>query len=139
MKNEELRMKNGFVFEKEIGYGNPIVTKSLAFGIRIVKFYKILVTRSKEYDAIFKQLIRCGTSVGANVSEAQSAVSKKDFVNKMQIALKESRETEYWLKLMIGTEIINSKEFKSLFDDCEELSKLFTSILKTSKIKIENS
>jgi four helix bundle protein len=57
----------------------------------------------------------------------------------MQITLKESRETEYWLKLMIGTEIINSKEFKSLFDDCEELSKLLTSILKTSKIKVENS
>jgi four helix bundle protein len=139
MKNAELRMKSGFVFEKEIGYGNPIVTKSLAFGIRIVKFYKILFTRFKEYDAIFRQLIRCGTSVGANVSEAQSAISKKDFVNKMQIALKESRETEYWLKLLIGTEIINSKEYQSLFADCEELSKLLTSILKSSKHNIENS
>ena len=132
-------MKSGFVFEKEIGYGNPIVTKSLAFGIRIVKFYKILLTRSKEYEAIFKQLIRCGTSVGANVSEAQSAITKKDFVNKMQIALKESRETEYWLKLMIGTEIINSNEYQSLFDDCEELSKILTSILKSSKSNIKNS
>ena len=66
MKIEEVRMKSGFVFEREIGYGNPIVPKSLAFSIRIAKFHKILLTRSKEYEAIFKQLIRCGAFVGVS-------------------------------------------------------------------------
>lgn len=139
MKSEELRMKNGFVFEKEVGYENLIVTKSFAFAIRIVKFYKISLKRTKEFDPLFKQLLRSGTSIGANISEAQSALSKKDFVNKMQIALKESRETEYWVKLLNQTEIINQKEYLSLYSDCEELSKLLTSILKSSKFNIENS
>ena len=139
MKSEELRMKNSFVFEKEVRYDNLIVSKSLAFAIRIVKFYKISLRRTKEFDPILKQLLRSGTSIGANISEAQSAISKKDFVNKMQIALKESRETEYWIKLLNETEIINEKEYLSLYSDCEELSKLLTSILKSSKYNIENS
>lgn len=71
--------------------------------------------------------------MGANVSEAQSAFTKKDFINKLGISLKESRETEYWLKLLKESEVISEKEFKSLFYDCEELSKLLTSIIKSSK------
>ena len=71
-------------------------------------------------------MLRSGTSIGANISEAQSAISKKDFKNKMQIALKESRETEYWIKLLNETELINEKEYQSLYCDCEELSKLLT-------------
>jgi four helix bundle protein len=139
MKNEEFRMKNGFVFEKELGYGNPITSKSLSFAIRILKFYKILIRRTKEFEPILKQLLRSGTSIGANISESQSAISKKDFVNKLQIALKESRETEYWLKLLNKAEIINEKEYLSLYSDCEELSKLLTSILKTTKNNMKNS
>src|SRR3972149_4728807 len=117
-------MKNSFIFEKQIGYENSIVRKSLSFAIRIVKLYKILLKRTKEFDPLLKQILRSGTSIGANISEAQSAISKKDFVNKMQIALKESRETEYWIKLLNETEIINEKEYLSLYSDCEELSKL---------------
>lgn len=132
-------MKNGFVYEKEVGYDNPIVRKSFEFAVRIVKFYKITFSISKELDPILKQLLRSGTSIGANVSEAQSSISKKEFVNKMQIGLKESRESEYWIKLLKSTEIINEREYLSLFSDCEELSKLLTSILKSSKINVSNS
>jgi len=139
MKNEELIMNTGFVFEKELGYSNPITSKSFSFAIRIVKFYKILFRRTKEFEPILKQLLRSGTSIGANISESQSAISKKDFVNKLQIALKESRETEYWLKMLNGAEIINEIEYLSLYSDCEELSKLLTSILKTTKNNMKNS
>ena len=134
-------MKNSFIFEKQIGYENSIVRKSLSFAIRIVKLYKILLKRTKEFDPLLKQLLRSGTSIGANISEAQSVISKKDFVNKMQIALKESRGTEYWIKLLNETEIMNEMEYLSLHSDCEELSKLLTSTIKSSKIilKILNS
>jgi four helix bundle protein len=139
MKNDELRMKNGFIFEKALGYGNPVTSKSFSFSIRIVKFYRVLLLRTKEFEPILKQLLRSGTSIGANISESQSAISKKDFVNKLQIALKESKETEYWLKLLKEAEIIDSKEYLSLYSDCEELSKLLTSILKTTKNNMRNS
>jgi len=132
-------MKNGFIFEKQIGYENSIVKKSFAFAIRIVKFYQLSLKRIKEFDPLLKQLLRSGTSIGANISEAQSAISKKDFINKMQIALKESRETEYWIKLLNETKIINEREYSSLHHDSEELSKLLTSILKSSKNNVENS
>lgn len=78
-------------------------------------------------------MLRSGTSIGANVSEAQSAFTKKDFINKLGISLKESRETEYWLNLLKESDIISEKEFISLFSDCEELLKLLTAIIKSSK------
>ncbi len=86
------------VFEKEVSYGNPIVLKSYKFALRIVKFYKYYIDKDRNLEAIFKQLLRSGTSIGANVSESQSAFTKKDFIHKMGISLKEARETEYWLK-----------------------------------------
>ena len=132
-------MKNGFIFEKALGYSNPITSKSFSFSIRIVKFYRVVLLRTKEFEPILKQLLRSGTSIGANISESQSAISKKDFVNKLHIALKESRETEYWLKLLNEADIIDSKEYLSLYSDCEELSKLLTSILKTTKNNMKNS
>lgn len=124
-----------FVFEKEIKYGNPIVEKSFAFAIRIVKFYQVFNKKDYSISPLLKQLLRSGTSIGANISEAQSAFTKKDFINKFGIALKESRETEYWLKLLKESDIISEKEFTSIYKDCEEISRLITSIIKSSKLK----
>ena len=124
-----------FVFEKQVGYGNPVVAKSYDFSIRLVKFYRYSIGKLKDIEPLLKQLLRSGTSIGANITEAQSAISKKDFINKMQISLKESHETEYWLKIFKESCIITPKEFSSLYSDCEELSKLLTSILKSSKSK----
>ena len=123
------------VFEKVVTYGNPIVTKSFAFAIRIVKFYKIYLDRDRKLEPVYKQLLRSGTSIGANISEAQSAYTKKEFIHKMSISLKESRETEYWLKLLNKTDSISVAEFDSLINDCEEISKLLTSIIKSAKSK----
>ncbi|HMU43419.1 MAG TPA: four helix bundle protein [Ignavibacteriaceae bacterium] len=114
-------------------YYNPILEKSFHFAVRIIKFYKVKLKDNYNLNSLFKQLLRSGTSIGANVSEAQSAFTKKDFINKLGISLKESRETEFWLKLLKESEIISEKEFTSLFSDCEELSKLLTSIIKSSK------
>ena len=125
-----------FVFEKEIKYGNTVVEKSFKFAIRIIKFYRIFNKKDYSISPLLKQLLRSGTSIGANVSEAQSAFTKKDFINKLGIALKESRETEYWLRLLKESEIINEKEFQSIYEDCEELSKLLTTIIKSSKLKV---
>ncbi|KAF0152825.1 MAG: hypothetical protein FD143_753 [Ignavibacteria bacterium] len=80
-----------------------------------------------------KQLVRCGTSIGANVTESQEASSKKDFINKLSIALKEARECEYWLKLLKETEVVNEKEFLSLINDCDELIRLLIVIIKRCK------
>jgi len=114
-------------------YYNPILEKSFQFSVRIVRFYKVKSQNNYNLNSLFKQLLRSGTSIGANVSEAQSAFTKKDFINKLGISLKESRETEFWLNLLKESEIISEKEFKSLFSDCEELSKLLTAIIKSSK------
>lgn len=114
-------------------YYNPILEKSFKFAIRIIRFYKLKSSADYHLISLFKQLLRSGTSIGANVSEAQSAFTKKDFINKLGISLKESRETEYWLKLLKESEVISLKEFNSLYCDCEELSKSLTSIIKSSK------
>jgi four helix bundle protein len=125
-----------FIFEKEIKYGNVVVEKSFKFAVRIIKFYGVFNKKVYSISPLLKQLLRSGTSVGANISEAQSAFTKKDFINKLGIALKESRETEYWLCLLKESEIINEKEFESIYKDCEELSKLLTTIIKSSKLKL---
>ena len=111
----------------------PVVQeKSFAFAVRIVNLCKHLRDEKKEY-ALSKQLLRSGTSIGANVSEAQQAQSKPDFVNKMNIALKEAYETNYWLRLLNATEYLNKKEFKSIVDDCSELENLLIAIIKAAK------
>ena len=122
-----------FVFENMTPYGNVVWNKSFAFSVRIVKFYKILIKRDQSLNALFNQLLRSGTSIGANISEAQSASSKKDFINKLNISLKEAREVEYWLKVLKDSDSIEEKEFTSLIKDCQELIKLLISIIKTSK------
>ena len=122
-----------FVFEKEVKYGNALVEKSFTFSVRIVRFYLFLLKNNRHIEPLLKQILRSGTSIGANVSESQSAYTKKDFINKLGISLKESRETEYWLKLLKETDLIGKDEFESLNNDCIELIKLLTAIIKKAK------
>ena len=111
---------------------NLILDKSFAFAVRIVKLYKYLCDEQKEY-VLSKQLLRSGTSIGANIKEAIRGFSKKDFRFKLGIALKEASETEYWLELLYETEYISEKQFLSMNDDCIELIKILTAILNSSK------
>ena len=113
--------------------GNIILDKSFEFAIRVVKLYKYLCDDKKEY-VLSKQLLRAGTSIGANINEAQAGQSKADFITKMAIASKEARESKYWIDLLIKTDYldINENHVKSLLNDIEEIIKLLTSIVKTS-------
>ena len=111
---------------------NPVKDKSYKFAVRVVKLYKYLTEEKKEY-ILSKQLLRSGTSIGANVKEAIHAESRADFIHKLSIALKEASETEYWLELLRETEYIDQPQFDSINADCQELLKLLISIIKTSK------
>ncbi len=111
---------------------NIILTKSYEVALKIVRLYKDLKFKQKEFD-LGRQLLRSGTSIGANAEEAAGAQSKKDFIAKLSIAYKESRETRYWLRLLKDSEIIESKTASVLINECEELQKILASILKTSK------
>ena len=110
---------------------NPVVDKSFEFAVRIVNLQKYLVRNHKEY-VISKQLLRCGTSIGANVSEAQRGQSKADFASKMNIALKEANETEYWIRLLYRTEYLTKEEYQSLHADALELVALLMAICRTA-------
>ena len=111
---------------------NQIADKSKAFAIRIIRLYKYLTSEKKE-NILSRQILRSGTSIGANIREALSAQSTADFIAKMQIALKETSETEYWLELLEETEYIPKDAGKCMHEDCEELLKMITAILKTTK------
>ena len=111
---------------------NLIVDKSMAFAVRIVNLYKYLKDKHSEY-VLSKQVLRSGTSIGANVKEATRAQSKADFNAKMHIAMKEAVETEYWLELLEKTEYITKAQAKSMLDDCVELIKILVAITKTVK------
>lgn len=116
---------------------NIVLSKSKSFAIRIIKLYQFL--SSKNEFILSKQLLRSGTSIGANVKEAVRGQSKADFHAKMCIALKEASETEYWLELLFKTDYINKEQFQSINTDCGEILKLLTSIIKTTKKSIENN
>ena len=108
--------------------------KAKAFALRIVRLYKYL--RGRKESVIAKQMLRSGTSIGANIAESRYAQSKADFSAKLQIALKEAAETQYWLELLRDAELVKSdKAFTSLCDDCIELIKMLTSCVKTAKAK----
>ena len=110
---------------------NVAVEKSFEFAVRIVNLYKYLTKEHKEY-VLAKQLLRCGTSIGANVSEAQRAQSKADFAAKMNIALKEANETLYWLKLLHRTDYLTDTQYKSVETDAQEMLSLLMAICKTA-------
>ena len=111
---------------------NIIEEKSFAFAVRIVNLYKHLDELKKEF-VLSKQLLRSGTSIGANVAEAEQAQSTADFISKMSIALKEAVETDYWIRLLHSTSYFSDTEFSSIIEDCQEIEKMLTAILKSSK------
>lgn len=114
-----------------------VAEKSYDFALQIISLYKNL-KKDSEYE-LSKQILRSGTSIGANVNEAISSVSKKDFVNKLGISLKEARETSYWLKLLKDSSYINREIFNKLHTNCEELIKILSSIILTTKEKYLNN
>ncbi len=115
---------------------NPIAVKSKAFAVRMIRLYQYMTGEKKEH-VLSKQILRSGTSIGANIREADSAQSKKDFIAKMQIALKETCETEYWLELLQDTDYITESAGASLRADCHELYQMITAILKTAKVNAD--
>lgn len=116
---------------------NLTYEKALAFAVRIVNLYKFLIAEKKEF-VISKQLLRSGTSIGANISEAISAESKPDFIHKFAISRKEANETIFWLTLLHETEYLSDNQFSSLIADCLEIRKMLTSTILTTKRKIYN-
>ena len=112
--------------------------KSFAFAVRVVKAVKELQVQHREFD-LTRQLIRSGTSIGANVSEAQKAQSTKDFVSKLGIASKEAEESRYWIRLLMATEYMDQTTGKELLDDVDELIRILTSSVKTTQRKYLNT
>ena len=106
--------------------------KSKRFAVRIVKLYKYLCCEKKEY-VLSKQILRSGTSIGANIAESECAVSRNDFLSKTYIAFKEANETLYWLELLKETDYLTDQEYKSLKSDCEDLKRMLSSITKSVK------
>ena len=115
---------------------NTIQIKSRSFAIRIIRCYQYLTDTNKEF-VLSKQLLRCGTSIGANARESINAQSRMDFVNKLNIALKEADETAYWLDLLNATNYLDDKQYSSLNNDCTEIIKLLTSIINSTKKNIQ--
>jgi len=111
---------------------STVSEKSFQFAIRIVKLYRYLVNKNREF-VLTRQLLRAGTSIGANVAEAQQAQSRADFISKLSIALKEVSESDYWLRLLHATGYLETKEFMSISADCDELGRMLTAIIKSSK------
>ncbi len=111
-----------------------IQNKSFDFAVRIVNLYKFLTQEKQEY-VMSKQLLKCGTSIGANVAEAQKAQTKPDFNAKMNIALKEAGETQYWLKLLHKTDYLTKSEFDSIESDAKEITAILTAICKKTNLK----
>lgn len=111
---------------------NIIQEKSFAFAVKIIKVYKFLVEEKNEY-VLSKQLVRCGNSIGANIEEAISGYSKADFLFKLTIAYKETREVLYWIKLLKASDILNNEMSECLYSEAEEICKIITKIQITSK------
>lgn len=109
-----------------------VSNKAYAFSLRIIKAYKNLTQEQREF-ILAKQALRSGTSIGASIKEAEHAQSKADFINKMNVALKEANETEYWLMLLKDSDYLDERTFESIHKDCNELICLLVSIVKTSK------
>ena len=112
--------------------GKTALEKSMDFAVRIVRLYQYLCREKKEF-VMSKQILRSGTSIGANLREAKYAQSTNDFISKNSIALKEVSETEYWLELLFKIDYLTEKEYNAINADCSELAKLLTSIIKTTK------
>ncbi len=114
---------------------SAIYNKTYKFALRIINAYKYLTDEQREF-ILSKQLLRSGTSIGAMCREAEHAQSKADFLNKMNIALKEANETEYWLQLLHDSDYIDDTVYKSIIKDCSDILKLLISIVRTTKERI---
>ncbi len=117
---------------------NILAKKTIDFAVKIIKFYKFLCNERREY-VISKQILKSGTSIGANVRESRNAQSEADFINKLNIALKEADETQYWLEIMEKSDIINIEQFEKLNKDVNEIISILVSTLKTLKKKMARS
>ncbi|MDR0741705.1 MAG: four helix bundle protein [Rickettsiales bacterium] len=115
---------------------NVVKDKSKKFALRIIKLYGYLCDSKKEF-ILSKQVLRSGTSIGANLAEAECGISKKEFLAKTYIAFKECMETKYWLELLAESGFINKKEYESIYCECEELRKLLSSITKKTREGID--
>jgi four helix bundle protein len=113
---------------------NIVKEKSYKFSLRIVKLYKYLIENKNEY-ILSKQVLRCGTSIGANIEEAIGGITKKDFVNKIFISYKEARETHYWIRLLRDSDYLESNLSESILSECEELIKITGKIISSSRKK----
>ena len=114
---------------------NILQEKSFGFAVRIVKLYKYLCEEKKEF-VLSKQILRSGTSIGANIEESIGGQSDKDFLSKLEISYKEARETNYWLRLLLATDYLTKEQADSLLVDNEELKKILAKIIITTKKKI---
>ncbi len=128
MKNEEL----GSAVEE--GSENVVAFKSFGLAVRVVKLCRFLRDSQQEF-VLSKQLLRSGTSIGANVEEAIGGISRADFSAKLSIAYKEARETSYWLKLLRATDYLSEDAFQSVHNDCEEVCRILRAILNTTRVK----
>ena len=113
---------------------NVVIDKSYRFALKIIALYKALCSEKKEY-VLSKQLLRSGTSIGANIHEAQAAISKKDFIAKMSISSKEARESRYWLMLLKDSGYVDFQAYEGMLNDIDELVKMLTSIVKSTQEK----
>jgi four helix bundle protein len=113
----------------------PAKIKSKSFALRIIKLYKYLCDKKKEF-ILSKQILRSGTSIGANLAESECAISENDFISKIYIALKECVETQYWLDLLKDSGYINQKEYDSIYKDCNEITKILNKTTKTMKPRV---
>ena len=111
---------------------NQVLIESKTFALRIIKLYQFLKNEKHVY-VLSKQVLRSGTSIGANIRESVNAQSRMDFINKLNIALKEANETEYWLELIHESGIIDDKQFDSIYNDCGKVVATLTKIIKTTK------
>ena len=118
-------------------FGGFIYSKCLDFSVHITRLYSYLVEK-REY-VISKQILRSGTSIGANLAEAQYGISRNDFLSKIYLSLKETAETMYWLEVLKRAGVLEEVYYQSLFQDCDELKRLFVSISKTTKQNIQNT
>ena len=132
VKSIDLSDNGQWKMDNELMQNNVILDKSFEFSVRIVKLKKYL-NKCKQERIMANQLLRSGTSIGANVTEADQAQSKADFISKMCIANKEAHETRYWIRLLHETDYINDEEYSSIFEDCQELIRLLQIIIKSAK------
>lgn len=129
--NFKLQRSKKMVLTRKL-HDNDIYDLSKSFALRIVRLYKYLTDNKKEY-VISKQLLRAGTSIGANVHEAKNAQTRPDFATKMNIALKEATESQYWLELLHDADYIDDKEFISISEDCDHVTAVLVKIVKATK------